>query len=377
MTPPLVKAIVPCYGYAEYLPRCLESLLSQEGVEVRVLVIDDCSPDETPEVAARLLAADGRVEYRRHLRNRGLVESVNEGLEWAEDGDYTVVISADDLLVPGALARATRVMEDNPRVGLVYGRAVQFVSGQPLPDLSRSWPPARIWSDEGWIRLPLGRADRWRGTRTWSGEEWIRIRCRSGYGCISSPEAVVRTSVQRRAGRYDPAAGHMAEVNMWLRVAAIADVAYVRGAAQALYRIHPASMSRTMLTSAAGPLTEIADRRAAFESFFAGAGAELPGAERLHETVSRTLARQALWRASRAYDQGRVHGADGSSADELVEFALDTYSGTRRLREWWGLRARRAIGAGRSLWFPLFLGTGAAHRLRSHYDRLRLHARGI
>jgi hypothetical protein len=374
---PLVKVIVPCYDYAAYLGECVESVLGQVGVDVRVLIVDDCSPDETPAVAGRIAAADDRVEYRRHERNRGLIETANEGLEWAADSDYVVIISADDLLVPGALRRATQVMESNPRVGLVYGRAVQFASGQPLPELGRAWPPAKIWSDEGWIRLPLGRADRWRGTKVWHGEDWIRIRCRSGHGCISSPEAVVRTSVQRQAGPYDPAAGHMAEVNMWLRVAALADVAYVKGAAQALYRIHTESMSRTMLTSAAGPLIEIGDRRTAFEHFFAGPGRRLPDAARLHETVSRTLARQALWRASRAYDRGQVEDAEGRSAEELVEFALQTYPKARRLREWWGLRARRAIGAGRSLWFPLFLGTGAAHRLRAHYNRLRLHARGI
>lgn len=374
---PLVKVIVPCYNYAAHLADCVESVLDQAGVEVRVLIVDDCSPDETPEVGRRLAAADDRVEYRRHERNVGLVPTANEGLEWAADGDYTVIISADDLLVPGALQRATSVMEAHPRVGLVYGRAVQFASGQPADGGgARAWAGTRIWSDEGWIRLPLPRADRWRGTKVWSGEDWIRIRCRSGHGCISSPEAVVRTSVQREAGFYDPAAGHMSEVNMWLRVAAISDVAYIKGA-QALYRIHTESMSRTMLTDVSGPLVEIADRRTAFESFFAGPGGRLPDAVGLRDTVRRTLARQALWRASRAYDRGAVRGPEGRSAEDLVAFALETYPRARRLREWWGLRLRRRIGAGRSLWFPLFPLTGAAHRLRAHYNRFRLHARGI
>ena len=64
--------------------------LSQEGVELRVLIIDDCSPDETPEVARRLTEADARVEYRRHEQNEGLAATNNEGLEWAGDGDYVV-----------------------------------------------------------------------------------------------------------------------------------------------------------------------------------------------------------------------------------------------------------------------------------------------
>ena len=374
---PLVKVIVPCYNYAAFLPECVNSALSQEGVHVRVLIVDDCSPDETPAVAGRLAAADARVEHRRHERNLGLVASANEGLQWAADSDYVAIVSADDMLAPGSLRRATGVMEDNPGVGLAYGRAVQFISGRDPLEAGRAWTGARIWSDEGWIRLPLRPADTWRGTKIWSGEEWIRIRCRSGHGCISSPEAVVRTAVQRRAGLYDPAAGHMSEVNMWLRVAAISDVAYVKGIAQAFYRIHPESMSRTMLTDPSGPLVEIADRRTAFEQFFAGVGGELPDADRLHRTVSRTLARQALWRASRACDKGWSREEERRSADDLVALALGTYPRARRLREWWGMRLRRRIGAGRSLWFPLFPLTGAAHRLRGHYNRFRLHARGI
>jgi glycosyltransferase involved in cell wall biosynthesis len=374
---PLVKVIVPCYNYAGYLAECVGSVLSQGGVEVQVLIVDDCSPDETPEVGRRLAADDDRVEYRRHERNAGLITTANEGLEWAADSDYVVIISADDMLVPGALRRATSVMEANPEVGLVYGRALQFISGQPPVSRGSAWKGTKIWSDEGWIRLPLPRADRWRGTKIWRGEEWIRIRCRSGHGCISSPEAVVRTSVQREAGFYDPEAGHMSEVNMWLRMASISDVAYVKGIGQALYRIHTESMSRTMLTDTSGPLIEITDRRTAFESFFAGPGAALPNAQRLHETVSRTLTRQALWRASRGYDRGWSREEERRSAEDLAAFALETYPRARRLREWWGLQLRRRIGAGRSLWFPLFPVTGAAHRLRSHYNRFRLHARGI
>jgi len=374
---PLVKVIVPCYGYAEHLGECVESVLGQEGVEARVLIVDDCSPDLTPQVAAELTAADERVEYRRHEQNMGLIATANEGLEWAADSDYVVIISADDMLAAGSLRRATSVMEENPEVGLVYGRAVQFASGGPLPGGGPAWTGTKIWSDEGWIRLPLPRADRWRGTKTWGGEEWIRIRCRSGHGCISSPEAVVRTSVQRQAGRYDDTAGHMSEVNMWLRVAALSDVAYLEGIAQAFYRIHTTSMSRTMLTDVSGPLVEIKDRRTAFESFFMGAGSRLPGASRLHDTVCRTLAKQALWRASRAYDRGTATGVERQLAEDLTAFALETYPRTRRLPEWWGLRLRQRIGSGRSLWFPLFLLTGAAHRLRAHYNRFRLHARGI
>ena len=79
-----------------------------------MLIIDDASPDDSAAVAARLAAADQRIEVRVHELNRGHIATYNEGLlEWAE-GDYCVLISADDLLTPGSLARATAVLEAHP-----------------------------------------------------------------------------------------------------------------------------------------------------------------------------------------------------------------------------------------------------------------------
>ena len=98
---PSVSVIVPCYRYADVLEGCVSSILEQEDVDVRVLILDDCSPDDTPAVASRLAAADPRVEYRRNEQNLGLIGTANAGLQWA-DGDYVVLISADDVLVPGA-----------------------------------------------------------------------------------------------------------------------------------------------------------------------------------------------------------------------------------------------------------------------------------
>ena len=344
MTQPVVKVIIPCYRYAEWLPGCVASVLDQTGVDVRVLVIDDCSPDDTPAVAQELMRRDSRVEYRRHSINAGLIPTANEGLDWADDGDYTVLLSADDLLAPGALSRATAVMEASPNIGMVYGAAPYFQTGRPLP------------STDG----------RWRSTAVWPGEEWIRLRCRFGHNCISSPEVVVRTSVHRRAGRYDSRCFHTSDLNMWLRIAAIADVAVIKGVPQALYRVHGDSMLR----NDSDPMVHLRERRKAFDLFFADCADELTDAAGLRRLAGRALAAQALWRASRAVDRGLTEGPEALPVDELVTFAHEVYPDTRRLQEWRGYRVRRMIGSRRSQWFPPFLVTGAAHRARYHARRI-------
>jgi glycosyltransferase involved in cell wall biosynthesis len=346
-----VSVIVPSYNYGAVLTGCVQSVLRQPGVDVRVLVIDDCSTDDdTHVVGQRLAAADGRVEFRRHECNRGLIATANEGLAWA-DGDYVVLLSADDELAPGALHRAAQVLERSPEIGMVYGRAPYWHTGKPVPNAK----------------------GRWHGTTVWSGVEWIGTRCRSGYNCISSPEVVVRNSVQQAAGGYEPECPHMSDLNMWLRIAAVSDIAYIRGVPQAFYRIHADSMFRSAMT----PLLELTERRRAFDAFFARSGDLFEGATDLRRIVGRTLARQALWRASRAIDRNLVTGAEALPWEELVAFAVDVCPDARNLREWHGLQLRRRIGAGRSRWFPPFLATGAAHRLRLHIGRARWIRTGV
>jgi GT2 family glycosyltransferase len=344
MDRPVVSVIVPSYNYGSVLGGCVRSVLEQRGVDVRVLVIDDRSADDTPLVGAELAERDERVEFRRHAENKGLIATANEGLEWAAaTGEYVVLLSADDELAPGALERATRVMAEHPDVGMVYGSAPYWHEGRDRP------------SPDG----------TWRRTDIWPGARWIRTRSRSSHNCISSPEVVVRTSVQRAVGGYDASCHHCSDLNMWLRIAAVSDVAFIRGVPQAFYRIHADSMLR----SDSGPMVDLRERWQAFESFFASNGSRLDDPERLRRMVGRALAKQALWRASRAFDRNLLDGPGRLPVDELIAFAFAVFPEAARLPEWSGLRARRRIGAGRSGWFPLFLVTGASHRMRGHIRR--------
>ena len=343
---PSVSVVIPCYNYGHFLEGCVGSVLAQPGVHPDVLIIDDTSTDDSAAVAVRVAERDDRVEVRRHRENAGMIATINEGLEWAR-GEYVVVLSADDLLVPGALGRAVSVMRSHPRVGMVYGRPLLARHGCVIPRSSGNW----------------------RTTKVWSGTDWLKMRCRTAHNCISSPEVVVRNTVQRAAGGYDAACFHTSDLNMWLRIAAIADVAHIRGVPQAIYRIHPGSMLR----SQEGPLVDLNERWVAFESFFTASGGHLADVEELRAMAGRALARQALWQASRSVDRGDTSGI----VDELVGFALDVYPGTRQLREWRGLRTRKRIGAGRSLIFVPFIATGVAHRLDHHLDQVRWRYTGV
>jgi GT2 family glycosyltransferase len=312
-----VSVVIPCYKYGDYLPASVGSALENNpGVDVRVLIIDDASPDDSADKARALAETDSRIEVWVHPENRGHIATYNEGLlEWA-DGDYVVLISADDMLTPGALTRAAAVLDANPDVGFVYGHPVHFTHPGPPP-------PARTES---------------RGTSVWNGHWWLERRFREATGCITSPEVVVRTTMQRKVGGYDPELPHAGDIEMWMRLAAHADVGYVK-ADQAYYRLHGKNMSTTDF---AGQLDDLRQRRTAYEAVIEKCRPLLPEADRWDAMVHRKLARAALRRAGRAYDRGRTSEVP---VDELVDFAADCWPGYRSLPEFRGLQVRRRVGA--------------------------------
>lgn len=328
-----VSVVVPCYRYGHFLPQCVTSVTSQVGVDVQVLIIDDASGDGSADVAMALAAQDDRVHVVVHAQNQGHLATYDEGFAWA-DGAFTVLLSADDLLVPGCLARATALMEQHPEVGFVYGRSVYFVD---------QLPP---------LRTGPGRP------HVWDGHDWARKRFRQGCNVISSPEVVVRTALLREVGGFRAGLTHAGDLELWLRLAAHADVGYVRGADQALYRKHQTSMSRSTHGT---HLADLRQRLGAFDALRDGQ-VPLPDLDRLHAAASRALAREALWRASRAYDRGRTSVVP---VDELVAFAQQADPGATRLKEWHGLQLRRRLGPGLAPWLQPLLLTAVSHRLRS------------
>ena len=342
-----VSVVIPCYKYGHFLEEAVTSVLDdQAGVDVRVLIIDDASPDDSAEMARKIAARDPRVEVAVHATNKGNIATYNEGLlDWA-DGDYTVLMSADDRLTPGALRRARDLLDARPSVGFVYGHALWIMDCAPLPT-------ART---------------RVRGRSVWSGQWWLERRYRDAENPITSPEVVVRTSVQKRVGGYDARMPHAADLEMWLRLAANADVGFIRGVDQAYYRLHEQNMRKAF-----SALMDLRERRLVFETVLERYRDSWPEATRLAELVRRALAREAVWAAGCAYDRG---GTGPDSVGELVAFALDCWPGVSRLPLYRSLELRKSIGPRAMLGVQPFIDsavfTGKAQRwLRRRSWKLR------
>jgi cellulose synthase/poly-beta-1,6-N-acetylglucosamine synthase-like glycosyltransferase len=76
-----VTAVIPCYNYGHFLPQAVNSVLDQSGVRTRVVIVDDCSTDDSLEVAKGLARADSRVTVIAHAVNEGHIKTYNDGLD--------------------------------------------------------------------------------------------------------------------------------------------------------------------------------------------------------------------------------------------------------------------------------------------------------
>ena len=124
MTMPRVSIFVPCYKLGHLLADCVNSILSQSYEDLEVLIMDDCSPDDTPQVAATF--RDPRVRYIRNQPNLGHLRNYNKAISLCR-GEYIWLISADDRLRrPYVVERFVAVMDARPDAGYVFCPVMKF-----------------------------------------------------------------------------------------------------------------------------------------------------------------------------------------------------------------------------------------------------------
>lgn len=309
-----VDVIVPCYRYAHYLRDCVVSVLSQTDVNVRVLIIDDASPDNTAEVAADLVKEDTRVIFRRHNFNQGHIATYNEGIDWASSADYLLLLSADDYLLPGALSRAVTLMDCHPEVGFTFGKALI------LYEHSNEKPRAHDSDKKKW--------------RVISGLDFIGL---NGSGnVVSTPTAIVRAKLQKKLGGYRSELPHTGDMEMWLRLAAHGSVGIIE-TYQAVQRRHANNMS--LLYRVDTKLPDLQQRKAAIDCFLETCSHNLDSASTLRNKLYCSFAYDVLGYARDAFDRGEMQAVDA-----LTEFALEAYPEVRKSLSWKVLVCQRSIG---------------------------------
>jgi glycosyltransferase involved in cell wall biosynthesis len=220
---PKVTFIVPCYKLAHLLGECVRSILDQTYTDFEILIMDDCSPDNTPEVARSF--DDPRVRHVRNDPNLKHLRNYNKGIGLAR-GEYIWLISADDRLrAPHALERYVRVMESNPRVGFAFCPGMGLKDGHETEIVK--W--AVLDSPDGIL----------------DGRQFLRRLLESN--CVLAPSGMVRRECYERLGAFPLDLPFAGDWYLWCVFALHYDVAYF-SEAMVNYREHGQSMTDQLIS---------------------------------------------------------------------------------------------------------------------------------
>lgn len=227
---PLVSVCIPTYNGEKWLRECIDSALGQTHADIEVLVVDDCSSDDTVEVARSF--KDARVRVVVNERNRGLVGNWNESVRLAR-GRFVKFLFQDDILYPTCVKKMLDLFREHPSVGLVFSPRDIIVAPDIDPEYGRSWVEnAGELHTRYSVRPGLN-----------DGRELFAQHVRQQFYtcCVGEPTTVlVRREVFERVGLFNPLVRQTCDAEMWLRIMYFYDVGFVEEKLCA-FRLHASS----------------------------------------------------------------------------------------------------------------------------------------
>lgn len=117
-----VTILMPVYNVEKYVKEAIESILNQTYKSFELLVLDDCSTDDTAQIVKSF--TDERIRYIRHEKNLGLADNLNRGIELANT-EYLARMDGDDISVSICLEKQINFLDSHPEIG-VCGVGFQF-----------------------------------------------------------------------------------------------------------------------------------------------------------------------------------------------------------------------------------------------------------
>lgn len=125
---PLVSVVVPIYKVEEYLVRCLNSIVAQTYKNLEIILVDDGSPDNCPQICDEWKVADPRITVI-HKSNEGLGMARNTGIENAH-GEYIFFFDSDDYIAVDTVEKCMKKAQITRSDTVIFGRNEVFGDGR-------------------------------------------------------------------------------------------------------------------------------------------------------------------------------------------------------------------------------------------------------
>lgn len=140
MADPRIEVLIPVYNGAKTIESAISSIQAQSFGHIRIIIVDDGSSDETPQILQRIGSEDDRVQIVRQA-NAGIVDALNAGLAVC-DAEFVARHDADDLAYPDRFFTQWRYLNDHPDCVAVSG-SVRHIdeNGRRLETVGLPGPP--------------------------------------------------------------------------------------------------------------------------------------------------------------------------------------------------------------------------------------------
>lgn len=214
-TPPAISVVIPVHNARRYLEAAVASVSAQSCGDFEIIAIDDGSTDGSGGLLQQLAVREPRLRVRSRP-NTGIVGALNDGLAMAR-GEFVARMDADDLCLPGRLARQVAHLRSHPDC-VAVGSAFRYIDaeGGHLKECVRAPDHASIERE-----LLAGNG-----------------------GILIHPATLFRRSAIEQVGRYREPAQWVEDLDLYLRLARVGQLANLTEVLF-LYRLHEQSVNFT------------------------------------------------------------------------------------------------------------------------------------
>lgn len=217
MNAPAISVVLPAYNCEAYLGKAIQSVLEQTFTGFELIVINDGSTDNTEYVI--LSFPDPRIVYLKNAANKGLIYTLNRGIETAQ-GRYIARMDADDICLPERLKKQKDFLDQHPGT-------------------------AAVASSIEYINEKEEKTGTWELDRQAITQEQIR-RKMPFENCIAHPTVMIRADILKKF-KYNSYQKNIEDYDLWLRLLNRGHAIVKINEPLLLYRVHSSSVTSVHL----------------------------------------------------------------------------------------------------------------------------------
>lgn len=120
-----VSVVVPVYNAGKYLSQTLDSIIAQNHPSIEIVIVDDCSSDNSFEIVTKYMSAVSYINYYRLEKNSGVAIARNTGIENAK-GRFIAFLDSDDIWEEGKLLKQLRLFDMHKNIPFTY-TAISYI----------------------------------------------------------------------------------------------------------------------------------------------------------------------------------------------------------------------------------------------------------